>query len=473
MAIHVPYGELSGITTFILGTQDNLKDSFVDVKYQDASKQNAPYPNGVNDLHMGTTDLEWPCSTCQHNKKLCPGHSGVIRLRYPIQSPLFLKEIQKWLKCICPNCAKTPLAPERLQALHDRKIRRDQILNEYVKLVRSGASKVNIKCVHCDTIMPHIVKDKSDNISLFKEFYALNSKESGAKAKLINEKPILLPPHEIEAIFNKISDETVLSLGKPIICHPKKYIWRALRASPNTIRPDLRKLGSGRSSNNDVTVLLQNIVKVNDKLPEETPKEVLHGSDRAGEIHLLELHAYEMIKGSSSTAKRGLTNNSKKPLVSIAKRLPRKLGRIRRNLMGRRANHMARSFITCDPSLHADEIGVPISIARALTMPVHVQQYNYDECMMYFMNGESQYPGCNKIKKQATGNFHSIRQIREDFKLEIGDVIYRDLIDGDIVDFNRQPSLESSSVSSMKVKVMNFGDTFRMNVTACLTCFAN
>jgi DNA-directed RNA polymerase II subunit RPB1 len=469
MSIHAPYGELSGITLFVIGTQDNIKDSFVDVKYQDATKQNAPYPGGVSDLHMGTTELEWPCSTCQHTKRKCPGHPGIIKLKYPIQSPLFLKEIQKWAKVICCNCSKEILPREKLQAMIDSKMKRDQILNSYVKLVRTTANKGNVVCAHCNAIHPHIIKDKSDNLSLFKEFYEStdSSGASGAKQKRINKAPILYPAHELEACFNKITDETVLRFGKPLICHPKKYIWRALRASPNTIRPDLRKLGSGRSSSNDVTVLLQNIVKVNDKLPEETPREVVHGSDLAGQIHLLELHAYEMIKGSSNAAKRSLSNNSKKPLISIAKRLPRKLGRIRRNLMGRRANNMARSFITCDPSLPADVVGVPISVARSIPMPVHVQQYNYEECMMYFMNGEHMYPGCVKVKKASTGNYHSIRKISDDFKLEIGDIIYRDLIDGDIVDFNRQPSLEASSVSSMKVRVMRYGDTFRLNVTGC------
>jgi len=104
--LYVPVSELSNITLYVLGSADNTKDSFVDVKYQDASKHNMPYPNGVYDLHMGTTDLEYNCSTCQHTKKNCLGHPGVVNLKYPIQSPLFLKEIQKWAKALCFSCSK-------------------------------------------------------------------------------------------------------------------------------------------------------------------------------------------------------------------------------------------------------------------------------------------------------------------------------------------------------------------------------
>lgn len=457
MSGHISYDEISSIQLHVLGSEDNKRDSFVNVKFHDAYRHNMPYPEGIYDLHMGTTDPELPCATCQHRKKLCPGHPGVVNLKYPVQNPLYLKEIQKWLKIICFSCGKPLLSNEILEQVAGSRIRKDKVLREYV--ARVGTNIKNRKCAHCDAIHPHITKLKTDNISIFMEFY----EQTGNKSRLLHQ--IKLHPHQIKAVFNKISNETCLKLGKPLECHPRKFILDNLRAPPNTIRPDIKKLGGGRSNNNDVTVLLQNIVKMNDKFPDEIPQQI--SDDLARDIKLLELHVYEMIKGSSGAQKQSLTNNSKKPLTSIAKRLPRKLGRIRRNLMGRRANHMARSFITCDPSLRIDEIGLPMSIARNLQMPVHVREYNHKQCMVYFMNGVERYPGCTKIRKKTTGSFHFIDKIADDFNLEIGDVIYRDLIDGDVVDFNRQPSLEPSSISAMRIKILPEGETIRMNVLAC------
>ena len=51
--------------------------------------------------------------------------------------------------------------------------------------------------------------------------------------------------NEIEEIFSKISNETVLKLGKDLSAHPKKYILRIIRAPPVTIRPDIKKIKNG------------------------------------------------------------------------------------------------------------------------------------------------------------------------------------------------------------------------------------
>ena len=50
--------------------------------------------------------------------------------------------------------------------------------------------------------------------------------------------------------------------------------------------------------------------------------------------------------------------------------------------------------------------------------------------------------------------------------LEYGDIVNRHLIDGDIVLFNRQPSLHKMSMMAHSIVVME-GDTFRLNV--CVT----
>ena len=51
--------------------------------------------------------------------------------------------------------------------------------------------------------------------------------------------------------------------------------------------------------------------------------------------------------------------------------------------------------------------------------------------------------------------------------LEFGDIVDRHLIDGDIVLFNRQPSLHKMSMMAHRVKVMFKGNTFRLNIDVC------
>jgi DNA-directed RNA polymerase III subunit RPC1 len=56
------------------------------------------------------------------------------------------------------------------------------------------------------------------------------------------------------------------------------------------------------------------------------------------------------------------------------------------------------------------------------------------------------------------------RKIAEE--LEVGDIVKRHIIDGDIVLFNRQPSLHRISIMAHRAKIME-GRTLRFNECAC------
>lgn len=441
----IPRSDLEGFSLYVLGTEDNSVDSQVTVMLPEIDRGGVPFDDGVNDAHMGTTDHAIRCKSCLQSKKWCPGHYGEIRLRYPVQSPMFLKEIVRWLKVICFSCGRLVVEYQPLG------VKRELILNEYARRVRTSG-KQEVKCVHCGANHPHIVREKDDHITVYAEF------THGAD-KIRHP----LYPHLIENIFQKVTPETVELMGKPLQCHPSKFILRVLRVSPNTIRPSAKKMTGGRSNHNNTTLFLQAIIKLNEEMPVPTPKAIsdnLHAS-----ISVLELTVHDMIRGSSSPNARSVVGNSRAPLQSIAKRWPGKYGRIRRNLLGRRVVNMGRAFITCDPSLGLDEVGVPYAIAKEIQIPEVVREYNYQRMMQYFINGTKNYPGCLKVKK-ASGAVHWVERLKEDFVLEIGDTVYRDIVIGDVVDFNRQPSLEPSSVTAMRVVPMD-GNSIRCNVLVC------
>ena len=47
--------------------------------------------------------------------------------------------------------------------------------------------------------------------------------------------------------------------------------------------------------------------------------------------------------------------------------------------MGKRVDFSARTVITADPNLSVDQVGVPRSIAKTLTVPERVAPYNVHE----------------------------------------------------------------------------------------------
>jgi DNA-directed RNA polymerase beta' subunit len=97
-----------------------------------------------------------------------------------------------------------------------------------------------------------------------------------------------------------------------------------------------------------------------------------------------------------------------------------------------------------------------------------VQEYNKRLLTTYIANGLSKYPGCTEIVKRNTGRIRGVSDAL-DIELEPGDILYRDMIDGDPTNFNRQPSLKSSNISGMKMVVCEDPNvlTLRMNVISC------
>lgn len=430
----------------VSGTEDIVQDSFVNITSHDLFKNNLPYPGGVYDSHLGTTDHTYNCSTCYNDKKQCLGHDGQITLNYPIQSPLFMSEIKKWLRVICFHCGQ----PIALKQEYERfsKLAR---LTETYKLVRG----TNRSCPNCAKPHHFITMSKENPMMFIAEERA--DKEVKSVTKLY--------PHMIEIIFLRISNETVEAMGKSPSSHPRKFILRAVRVPPTTIRPDVKRAAGGKSNNDHLTMLLQNIVKENEKLPPVLPEEIDHKLEAL--IYALNGYYYAFVKGS--TGKHTITGTGNAPVNSLTIRLKGKQGRFRRTLQGKRVRVVARTTITGDPTIKIDELGIPLRFAKTLQVEETVQEYNKNRLMINFLNGRTKYPGCTKVIKRNTRAEHSIDSLNNNVELQIGDKIYRDLETGDYVLFNRQPSLLPSSVSAHRIVVTMDPEilTFRMNVIVC------
>jgi DNA-directed RNA polymerase beta' subunit len=442
------YNELKKLEFYVLGSEENYIDGAVSITNKELFKGDIPVQGGIYDPGMGTTEYMWNCATCFNKKTICPGHSGSLDLKYPVKSPLFKEHILKWLKIICFKCG-------RLLVTKDIDLAPTKIMNEYIKL-----SKMVSTCPYNDCKEPHpqVFKDKFRPLSFY--IFVKGEKGENIKQELYN--------HTIKNILNKISDETLNKLKKNQDVHPKKFILDIIRIAPNTIRPDIRKIGGSRSNNSDITTLSKFIVEINDSLPVEVPEPQNIDNNLDKMYYNLDMAYYEMVKGSTTSNNQlRMESSTKKPPMSIANRLPKKLGRIRKNLMGKRTKNMGRSVISGDNSLKINEIGLPIEIATSIQIPETVRDYNKNKLNIYFMNKRDLYPGCSGIKINATGKFHKIQHLDPYYVLKEGDIVYRDIVDGDYIAFNRQPSLLFGQISSHKVKVMDKTKTLRINVSAC------
>lgn len=436
------YSNIQTVAFYVLGDEENKLDSTVTIINNQVMKGNIPMQYGIYDSHMGTTDYGWVCSTCYNKKKVCPGHFGSVIARYPVKSPMFRDEIIKWLKVTCHKCGSI-VVPFK------KGVQPARLLTEMVKVART--------ITHCPVCgEPHYMTAK-DSKSPLKLLRVIKDPQTN----MVVYQPIY--NNEIKTILSRINPNTLMIMGKPPRSHPSKFILSTIRAPPNTIRPDIKRFGGPRGSNTDMTSLMKALVDFNNSIPQDIPNKITDKLD--ANYYSLDLTYNALIKGGGEGETK-MTSNTNKVMASIASRLPKKTGRIRGNLMGKRVVYMVRSVITGDSNLKIYEVGMPKSHARNLEIPEVVTEKNMDRLKIYYTNGLERYPGCKRIIKKSDGQTYRIEKIAANYDLQVGDTVLRDMITGDWVNFNRQPSLLFTSISGMKVVVME-GDTLRLNPAIC------
>ena len=129
----------------------------------------------------------------------------------------------------------------------------------------------------------------------------------------------------------------------------------------------------------------------------------------------------------------------------------------------------ARSVISPNPYISINDVGVPIEIAKILTIPTNVNDWNIEEMKQMVLNGPNHHPGANYIirndRRRIDLRYVKNRKMIAEM-LAPGFTVERHLNNGDLVLFNRQPSLHRMSIMAHEVKIMD-GRTFRLNLTVC------
>lgn len=478
----------------ITGDQDNEKDSYVVIDSYDMFKNNLPYPGGIYDPKLGTTDYTYKCETCRNDKESCIGHEGHHRLNYPVKQPLFEAEIVKWLNVICFKCGKCILSDEKLASYKDSvdilkdvynfakttsrkcywcshvkeggldfnklKLKAPEIVKITTEPIFIGAIGLWYKGANQTAEVKELIENLHPQVRVDKNNAYLYTAIYSDKDTVLYEEPLYL--HKISEIFSRISDETVISLGRDPLSHPNKLVISVIKIPPSAIRPDTRRFGGMRvGKNNELSTPIQYILKKDSKIPigfNENDLKYLSSIEKLNEQY------YDFVKGSAVNAKQSAAPNK-----SLGNSLSGKKGSIRKTQLGKRVKLMIRSTINCNPTLRINEISIPLTYARNIHIEEVLQPYNKDRLMVYFNNGRKKYPGCTMIKKARISEPFSIENIRDDFQFEYGDTIYRDIIDGDLLPFNRQPSLQFSAIGAHKIVVNKDpkASTLEFNVIAC------
>lgn len=272
-----------------------------------------------------------------------------------------------------------------------------------------------------------------------------------------------LNPLRVLNLFKMISSSDCELLGMdPTEGRPEMFIWQFLPAPPVCVRPSVAQ--DNASNEDDITTKLADIVWVSGMI-----RSALHKGSSMQTIMEQWEYLQTQIAMYINSDLPGLQQPGKS-IRGFCQRLKGKQGRFRGNLSGKRVDFSGRTVISPDPNLGVDEVAIPQLVATNLTYPERVQRYNIEKLRQCVRNGPINWPGAQQVLKKEDGGYKiSLKFGKRDLvaeSLAIGDVVERHIEDGDIVLFNRQPSLHKLSIMSHLVKVRPW-KTFRLNECVC------
>jgi len=414
-----------------------------------------PISGGLMDRRLGTVEPGVRCETCGNPPQTCPGHFGYIELARPVIHVEFVGLIYMLLRSTCRECGRILLPPDRVEYYREKIKKYGEewklISLRLIEKIRKEASKTT-ECPYC-----HAPQYK---IRLEKPYSFYEELEDGSI--------IRLTPKDVRERLERIPNEDLPLLGiDPEYARPEWMVLVVLPVPPVQVRPSIT-LETGMRAEDDLTHKLVDIVRINERLriSIETGAPQLLIDDLWG---LLQYHIATYFDNEIPGVPVAKHRAGSRVLRTLAQRLKGKEGRFRGNLSGKRVDFSARTVISPDPNLSINEVGVPIEIAKVLTVPEHVNDWNLEKLKKLVINGPFEYPGANYIIK-PDGSRIDLRFVRDRKALAEtiapGYVVERHLMDGDIVLFNRQPSLHRMSIMAHKVKVLPY-KTFRLNLLVC------
>jgi len=444
-----------GVQFSVLSPDEIRRRSVAEIYTQETYDGDNPKIGGLFDPRMGVLDHGKFCPTDNLDNRNCPGYFGHIELAKPVFHIHFLKYIIDSLKCVCWKCSKLLIDPNSPEV---RKIINKKRGAKLFKSIVTLCSKVK-RCGEknedgCGAPKPNSIRKDNNGIGKLIIEWKIKDQEKTR---------IMWDASDVHKILRRISDSDIQIMGfNKYFCKPEWLICSVFGVCPPSVRPSVRSDNNTRMED-DLTHKLCDIIKTNrtlkSKLQQKSPKKVIDEWYQLLQYHIATL-VDNTLPGIPPAQQR-----SGRALKSIKERLKSKEGRVRGNLMGKRVDYSARSVITPDPNISINELGVPFEIAKNLTYPEIVTKYNLKKITEIVKNGYDKYPGAKSIKRKSDKRVISLKVIdTSNYELNIGDIVNRHLKDGDLVLFNRQPSLHRMSMMCHKIKVLPY-KTFRLNVS--------
>jgi DNA-directed RNA polymerase beta' subunit len=463
--------ELSSINFGIFSPEEVKQNSVARIYTSKLSGEGSVY-----DERLGPMENNINCVTCGLDCKDCAGHFGHIELHEPTMHPMFHRTIASFLKCFCFSCHRLIISEDHIKLLGINKFSKELRFNKILDKIEKSDC-----CFHCQYPKSKIIYSSTD----------------GAIFMCHNNIKVVLDEEEIKKIFYGIVNEDIILLGfDPSISHPRNLIIVNLPVIPPRSRPYI--ITDGVTCDDDLTIQYLEIIKANNHLEEEN----LNDTKKQKYIQTLKFRIKTLMNNSQSRAR----HSNGRALKALKERITGKEGQIRSNLLGKRTNMSGRTVIGPDPTVRSDEVVIPEIIAKNLTIPERVTDFSIKQLSDLVNNGKANYiirngkrinlqfamykrqtdithgdviirnnkyiyPSTNTTIEIKDGDqilrdsniIKAESTVKKQFILQIGDTVERQLRNGDLVLFNRQPSLHKNNMIAKRA-IIRPGKTFRFNL---------
>jgi DNA-directed RNA polymerase subunit A' len=461
------------VAYFTARTSEELREG---VRVDLPLRKGKDFQGTVYDLRMGAFEYGQVCETCGERDLRCPGHFGYIELPEPCFNPCYGEVVADILQCVCYDCANPRL---------------DLFPDETLTFAEYAAKAKNVgSCRLCENPLPKFTfkkardKAKEPGVRSIGESYSKYKEPRSIPPSILMsyqksaKDSIELTAKDVLIFFGKLSEDTLEKIGfnhnanflltvvsttsklnthgKPSIYHfrPESLITEVLPVLPPTARP--RVMVGAEKRSDDLTEAYNKIVKHAAKA-----KEILGSWSSDAEAKykgLCDRIQLEYWKMTAAAPKNGKTSGVR-AVKSLGDRLGGKEGRKTSNVAGKRSDMTSRTVGSPGGSLVPfGSLGYPEIFAKKLTQKEPVTKWNLEWANELLNRGK-----INIVERVGLGRI-VVERVCKDGKpfeydgrkgLIVGDLIHRQLMDGDPFFVGRQPSLRPESIQGVKAKLVN------------------
>ncbi|WJX62674.1 DNA-directed RNA polymerase [Trifolium repens] len=442
---NVPPGRIKAIKFDVLTGEDIEKISTLEI--------NAPGQVTCSDL--GLPNSSYACTTCGSNdRKSCDGHFGSIKFPFTILHPYFMAEIAEILQKICPACKSIR---------HELRIKRTKALLGFNNqprgckyccgngMGRYPAMKFRVSsndffrrtAIIVEVNDASLNKKRNLGRGLPADYWDFILGDAQPDENHVNRR--VLSPVQVENLLSGVDPNFIekfipsmdlVGLDCFLVapnCHRVTEVPHRLSGGyplsfDNRTRA-CKKLVDFRGTANELSSRVLDCLRFSKINPDRTPINIF-----------TELQQRRV--GENACNSSGL--RWMKDVV-----------------LGKRNDCSFRTVVVGDPDLELSEIGIPCQIAEGLQVSECVNRQN-KQSLLYCCELRLLEKG--QINVRRKGN-PVVLYKKED--LQIGDIFYRPLVDGDTVLINRPPSIHQHSMIAFTVRVLPITSVVSINPLCC------